>query len=823
MIKVIKVLFLVLSLFIALSLHAADSTKVYFIQKITQAPKIDGVLDDDVWKNAETTNTFIQSLPIEGAKPTQHSEVKLLYDNRALYIAAIMYDTHPDSILHELGNRDDQNLNADYFRIGIDPYNLRQDGYVFEVSAAGVQGDVRMSDGTYNTVWESKARLNKDGWVVEIKIPYSAIRFPKKPVQEWGLQFVRSIRRNREFDHWSLVPAGSNNPLLFWGTLKGIDSIQTPVRLSMTPYASFYLDQAPVYSADTSYSYSRSTSYNVGADLKYGIDDRFTLDVTLFPDFGQVQSDNKIKNLSYQEVIYNENRTFFKEGTELFEKNGLFYSRRIGKTPGGYYSIPYLLSEGESIQENPSQVKLLNATKLSGRTDEGLGLGFFNAITDNTYAIIEGKSGLERKILTEPLTNYNIISLDQQLKNNSSIYFINTNVIRDQKYDDANVTGTGFTFSNEKNTYAVDGSGNLSQLFSADTIPNNFHSLVGYTYFLGVRKTSGNFQGGLSRTVVNDTYNQNDMGYFTTNNFEHSRLYLQYFQFKPNNVFRDANHTISVDYEQNFKSNNRTQFQLNWNSFATFLNYHSIYGGFGLLPTINCDYNEPRVPGRYNKTIKLYYAYAGLSSDYRKAFAADITFNISNFIDQFVGEGYTTNVGLRYRFNDKFTLRFYNNFIYDPYNFGAVDWYTYPDTIYYGVRRLHTYENIVSGKYIFKNDMSLTLNARHYWSHGEYRELFLLEQNGELADAADFYENNKLTYNFNYNVFNIDIVYSWQFAPGSFMSVVYKNEIETNKDFDTSKLAQDFSYTMKSPKTNSLSLKLIYYLDYLSISKKGGG
>src|SRR4029079_5383896 len=145
-------------------------------------------------KNVESTGQFIQTLPLEGQPPSQKSEVKLLYDNNALYVYARLYDTHPDSILHELGNRDDQNLNTDYFRIGIDPYNLRQDGYVFEVSASGVQGDSKLSDPTFNAVWESAAMRDAEGWTVEIKIPYSAIRFPKKAVQEWGLQFVRYIR-----------------------------------------------------------------------------------------------------------------------------------------------------------------------------------------------------------------------------------------------------------------------------------------------------------------------------------------------------------------------------------------------------------------------------------------------------------------------------------------------------------------------------------------------------------------------------------------------------------------------------------------------------
>jgi len=802
------------------SLFASDTSRVYLIQRTARAPKIDGLLTDESWKNIESTGNFIQNLPLEGKPATQQSEIKLLYDNNALYVYARMFDTNPDSILHELGNRDDQNLNTDYFRIGIDPYNLRQDGYVFEVSAAGVQGDSKISDPTFNAVWESAAMLDSEGWTVEIKIPYSAIRFPKKPVQEWGLQFVRYERRNREYDQWALVPAGNNNPLIFWGTLTGIENVETPIRLSITPYAAFYIERSPEYMSDTSYTYSNSTSYNFGADLKYGLDDRFTLDMTLLPDFGQVQSDNKIKNLSYQEVTYDENRSFFKEGTDLFSKNGLFYSRRIGKTPALFSDVPYLIKEGETIIDNPSQVKLLNATKISGRTDGGLGIGFFNAITDNTYAKIKSKEGAEYSILTDPLTNYNVVVLDQQLKNNSNIYFINTNVIRDKKQDDANVTGTGFTFSNAQNSWAFDGNANLSQVFTAGTDAHTFQDVIGYKYFIGGRKTSGKIQFGASHAAANKSYQQNDLGYYLTNDYVYNRVYFQYSQFKPAKVFRESNQVVTVDYRTNYTTGERIGFQVNYDAFASFLSYHSIYGGGGLAPTINYEYFEPRVEGRYSKTIKFYYLYAGVSSDYRKALAVDFTFNTSNFIDKFVGQGFNTNLALRYRFNDKFTLSYIFNFNYDPYNFGAMDWYSYPDTVYYGLRILHMYENILRGKYIFKNDMSLTLNARHYWITGDYRNYLYLEANGDVTDVPEFFNSNPHTYNFNYNVFNIDLVYSWQFAPGSFMTVVYKNAIETNSSLITKNLASDFKNTMNGPQTNSLSVKLIYYLDYLYLRKK---
>ncbi|MCX6292137.1 MAG: DUF5916 domain-containing protein [Bacteroidetes bacterium] len=784
--------------------------------RITVAPKIDGVLDDAIWTTAIPISDFVMSRPLEGGKPTQLSEVRVAYDNKAIYVGAMLYDTHPDSILHELGNRDDYDLNADNFRFVVDPYNLRQDAFDFGVYASGVQTDSKFTDPTFNAVWQSAVKINDKGWVVEMRIPYSAIRFPKRDVQEWAMQSTRYIRRAREFDQWSLTPSTAANAQVFWGTMKGMDNIKTPLRLSVTPYASTYLERSPDFSSATEYHYSNSYSYNMGADVKYGIDDRFTLDMTLLPDFGQTQSDNKIKNLSYREVTYNENRSFFKEGTDIFSKNGLFYTRRIGKTPTFFYNVLDSLQPGETVENNPSRAKLLNAFKISGRTNQGMGIGLFNAITGNTYAELQDAEGKKRRVLTEPLTNYNVLVVDQQLNNYSNVYFINTNVIRDKKYNDANVTGSGFTLADKKNRFAVDGSYSLSQsLEKNDSVDNRFINTMGYKYFIGIRKISGNWQYGISRNKINDTYNQLDLGYYTITNHQNTRAYVTYLWYKPWKGFREGNINVASDYSINPITGKRTLFQLYLDAFANLLSYNQVFFGGGIVPVASFDYNEPRIPGRFNKTQRFWYAYMGVSTDYRKRLALDFSFNPSNFMDRFVSEGLNTNTTLRYRFSDKFTLKFTNNFNYDPYNFGVAD-YSNPGEIIFGLRVMNTYENILSGKYLFKNDMALTLNARHYWSNGYYRKYLTLMDNGDLVDNNTYTGNN----NFNYNTFNIDFVYSWQFAPGSNLSVVYKNAIETQTNMISYNLYNDFKSTIKAPQTNSISVKVLYYLDYSSVRKK---
>ena len=189
--------------------------KTYVTKRLTGTIKIDGFIDDDGWKNIPVADDFIQLDPTEGQPVSQRTEVRVTYDNTAVYISAMMFDSSPDTILHELGLRDESDdLNADYFKLAFDTYNNRQDGYIFQVSASGVQTDYKTSDRTYDCVWQSAVQLRNDGWALEIKIPYSAIRFPKKDEQLWGVQFARFIRRNREYDQWTLTPKKSSNLMI---------------------------------------------------------------------------------------------------------------------------------------------------------------------------------------------------------------------------------------------------------------------------------------------------------------------------------------------------------------------------------------------------------------------------------------------------------------------------------------------------------------------------------------------------------------------------------------------------------------------------------
>ncbi|HUM46510.1 MAG TPA: DUF5916 domain-containing protein, partial [Chitinophagales bacterium] len=389
------------------------------------APKIDGDLSDACWLNIPAATNFITFAPEYGKPESQRSEVKVTYDNQAIYIGAYLYDQEAGKIKHQLSQRDALDALADNFIVGFDTYDDGLNGYRFLVTASGVQLDEKASpsnphDVSWDAVWQSVASIKADGWVCEIKIPYSAVRFPSKPLQDWGMQFGRNITRTGELDLWSPVDPKVAGIINQWGKLTGLENIVPPLRLSFSPYLTAGYQVTPINYDPAEYESDKLLGG--GMDVKYGVNESFTLDATLIPDFGQVQSDNLVLNISPFETKFDEKRPFFTEGTELFNQdnvsNGsnspqLFYSRRIGGLPLKYFDAGDEVGNGETLIKNPSETKLYNATKFSGRTNGGFGLGILNAVTRPTYAEIKNdETGEVRQVETNPLSNYNVIVFD---------------------------------------------------------------------------------------------------------------------------------------------------------------------------------------------------------------------------------------------------------------------------------------------------------------------------------------------------------------------------------------------------------------------------
>lgn len=786
------------------------TTRVLQARRTIDSPKIDALLNDSCWLHAQAAGDFIQRELDPGKPSGQRAEVRILYDNEAIYVGAQLYDTAPDSILRELSTRDNE-ANADLFGIFFDTYNDDINAYGFFVTAAGTQIDARYSnedqDFDWNAVWISSVAINEAGWCVEMKIPYSALRFSKKEIQTWGCNLIRKIRRTREMSFWNPLNPLVSSLVRQFGDLSGLEDIKPPVRLSFTPYVAGILNHFPYNDPAV-----KNLNYNAsgGMDVKYGLSDAFTLDMTLIPDFSQVQSDNQVLNLSPFEVQFQERRPFFTEGTELFNKGGLFYSRRVGGTPLGYYSAYAQLNDGEKIVKNPSQTQLLNATKLSGRTAGKLGIGVFNSVANEMYAVAQDTLGNTRKILTAPYTNYNIVVFDQALKNNSSINLINTNVTRDGHFYDANVTGTGFRLNDKLNMYTLGGSGVVSNRF----YPDSAKPYTGYSANLDFGKSGGNFLWSVFGTVRSDKYNINDLGIlFLSNNIE-TGLSLNYNIYKPfwkvNNIFNN----VFISYQRMFNPNAFWNFGVYGNHRTTFSKRFFTCGvHYGIEPVITYDYYEPRVPNRFYTFPVNYNGGGFISSDYRKRFALDISASYRVF-----NENNRNNLNVwvspRYRVNNKlsFLYEFSRNTRTD--DIGCVN-FSQRDSIAFGRRNMQTVSNTISSVYKFTNKMSLSFRLRHYWSKADYLKYYRLGEDGYLYNY-DSYAGN---HNVSFNAFNIDMVFFWQFAPGSELNLVWKNALLKSDAVVNTDYYDNFRTSLNSPQSNMISLKVLYYLDFLRIRK----
>ena len=314
----------ILSLLMAASVFGQLQKRSFEATRTADKVKIDGVIDEAAWENARPLSDFTQRRPAPGNPSERKTEVLFLYDDDAIYIAAKMYE-NKDEIFNLLSNRDNTN-NSDYFGVSIDPYQAGLNGVGLFVTVAGVQYDTRYSNGgneriwrndrDWNAVWWSATQIYDDHWVAEFKIPYAVLRFNSNAIQDWGINFVRVSNSINETSYWNPIDPEINGFLNQTGTVKNIRDVKAPTRLFFYPYVS------TVISRSTEEGFA-TPQLNGGMDIKYGINDAFTLDMTLIPDFSGVRSDNQVLNLSPFEVRFDEQRQFFTEGVELFNKAGL--------------------------------------------------------------------------------------------------------------------------------------------------------------------------------------------------------------------------------------------------------------------------------------------------------------------------------------------------------------------------------------------------------------------------------------------------------------------------------------------------------------------
>jgi hypothetical protein len=813
-------LFLFFTFAFTIYLHAQN--KNLPISKITQPPKLDGVLDDEAWQHAINANDFIISSPDFGKPSTQQTDVKVVYDDEAIYVAAYMHDD-PKLIRRQLTERDKQEFqDADNFGVAFDTYDDKQNAFQFIVTSANVQSDVRISatvqannddndnggfDYNWDAVWESHVSIVADGWVAEIKIPYSALRFSKEEVQQWGVNFSRYIRRVNETSYWNPINPKNNGFVNQFGMLTGLKDIKPPLRLSLLPYISTGYSTVP-----TNAGTINTFLHNGGMDVKYGINESFTLDMTLVPDFGQVQSDNIILNLTPFEQQFNENRPFFTEGTELFNKAGIFYSRRVGATPGSYYDALQLASDsGYTILKNPSVTQLYNATKFSGRTKNGLGIGVFNAITAPMHAEFENKNGEKFDMETEPLANYNVFVLDQSLKNHSFVTFTNTNVIRNSYARDANVSALDLSLFDKSNTYNFQAKSAYSYVTGDD--PHN-----GFSTYAGIGKVSGKWQWAASNLIKSKDYDPNDLGILFRSNEMISSGSFSYNQFTPDKIFNFRKYEVSIDYTNRLQPFSFATLEINGDFLHVFKNFWDVSLVTIYHPYWENDYYNLRTPGHVLKLVP--WGFLGLrgSTDSRRKLYINYFAGYANFSPQENDPFTLFDLGLRYRFNPKFSLSIEGNKQFDKGNIGWALNDPVTDEPIAGLRQVTQLSTTLNAIYNFRARMNLNVRVRHYWSKVHYDKFYNVDDEGYRTERPFIDDQDE-----NFNAFNIDMFFTWDFRPGSRLIIAYKNALGPDANIDginNPKYSNNFSEIFNVPHSNEISIKFVYYIDAQKFIKK---
>jgi hypothetical protein len=787
------------------------------ITKISTSITIDGLLDEAEWKKTPVADGFIhlQPAPFVPENTNNKSEVYFLYNNEGIYVGGYFHEKTKDSIASELIGRDGFG-NNDFVGIIFDTYQDKLNGFEYFVTPLGEQMDAKVApnnngnneDFSWNAVWKSAAKIHSDGWSFEMFLPYAAIRFGKKKVQDWGLNIVRRRQKSGGQLFWQSIDPNANGFLTQEGTLTGLEDLKPPLRLQFSPYFSYYYEK-PV--GATSFT-GRASG---GADVKYGLNQAFTLDMTLIPDFGQVVTDNRVLNLSPFAVRFDENRPFFTEGVELFNKGNLFYSRRIGVEPS--YK-EYNFKPNEDILLDPQQASIVNATKISGRTQKGLGVGILNAITKpqkTTYKnTITGETRAQESM---PLTNYNVFVMDQTLKNNSSISFANTNVLRSGNAYDANVSAFLFDLNNKKNSWNVGGSATISQLIGVGG-----KNINGYAHNIYFGKTSGRFNFNVWQELSDKRFDKSDMGYFTNNNSMDQGAWMGYRWNKPKGWFNSKNVNFNFWYSRlvtpidNLKRKEMMfqggGFNVNFNAQTKKLQGLGVNINGGLAGN---DFYEAREYGRVFQNK----GRVGLGVRWNSNDAKKLSWGTDLFLGTggvFTRKSMELNLFGKIRFSSKFSID--HGLSYSDAKDGA-GWAgkNTDNAVIFSRRNVKSVENVLGSKYNFNNKMGITLRARHYWSKVDPQQFYELNKYGNLVTPnVTFTKNVKQNYNF----FSVDMVYTWQFAQGSFINVVWKDVADSfERNFEKNYI-KNLGNTISGPQSNSFSVRVIYFLDYLTAKSK---
>jgi len=810
--------------------------KIYTTKRVNpHAPVIDGHLDDPAWVSAKWGEGFIQQQPYDGREASQKTAFKILYDDNNLYVGIRAFDTHPDSIATRMSRRDDKD--GDIVAVMLDSYFDHLTAFSFMVNAGGVKidgvftDDGQNEDYSWDPVWYVKTTVDNQGWTAEMKIPFSQLRFGKSKDYVWGLEVGRFLFRKEELSFWQPIPKDAPGLVHLFGELHGIHGIKPSRRIELLPYSVGKIETMKKEIGNP-FSPGHLNNMSFGLDGKIGLTSDLTLDFTVNPDFGQVEADPSVVNLTAFETFYKEKRPFFIEGANILNyqlmigdgdlsRDNLFYSRRIGHAPS--YDPDINDDEHLKMPENSS---ILGALKLTGKTSKGLSIGVMDAVTAKENAEID-LNGQRRHIAVEPMTNYFLGRLQKDYnKGSTTIGGILTSTyrnIKDSQLEFLNrsaVTG-GVDFQHQwKNrTYFLifksvfsHIAGTREALLEAQTAPSRYFqrpdadyvkldsnrtSLSGYggTFFIG-RGGNSHLNFAVGSTWRSPGLELNDMGYIRQADNILEFAWIGYRIWEPFSIFR----SVSVNFNQwsgwNFGRENIFNGG-NINLHFQFRNYWGFGGGInrnGASLSTSALRGGPSMilPSRWN-------TWFNISSDPKRTF--QFSFNGS--------KRWSNNGSYSYSFRPRITLRPRNTFSLSLNPFYQVnkDNLQYVDTVekenenryIFGQIDQKTFGMVLRFNYSITPTLTIQYYGQPFVSAGKYshfkritqprarnyRDRFHTLTNSEIHYDLEEEEylidedlNGTVDYSignpdFNFRQFRSNLVVRWEYTPGSTLYFVW--------------------------------------------------
>lgn len=768
--------------------------------------EVDGRLDEPAWSSATPGGDFTRRYPDPGPKAAFPTEVRVLYDAEALYVGVTCHDPEPDKIDRRMARRD-RELPCDAVQFEIDTQNQGREAYYFRLSAAGTRIDAFVYNEfnlnySWDAYWEAKAGSFPGGWCAEFRIPFRELRFSDGQEIRFGFQVQRDIGRLQEWDQWQYNPPNSNRRVSAFGTLVGLKDVAPGRPWDLVPYA------AAKARTHTREPYlDRGFSADVGADFRFHLGTNFTLNGTVNPDFGQVEADRIVLNLSTYETFYPEKRPFFLEGFQIFsppQVGSLIYlhTRRIGAPPPEPYA-----GAGEEVLSAPENTTILGAAKVTGTTDSGFTFGAFTALTQEEVAHVQAADGqvVDQQLL--PQTLYSVVRFTQDLWTGSTVGLLVTDVERDSARD-ALVTALTWDLKFRDNRDQITGS--VARSFVEDPGVRSWTGFGGEIELVHKPAPRWTLEAGLR--AYDPDFRVNDLGYLRRNDFRQGVLSASYNHEAPGDHLLNWNANGALYTAENFDGV-RLNRGGNFNAHATFLNYWSGFVGAELNGDAYDD-RETRGGPLYWRPGRPYFWW-GVESDSRKTVTAELWNDLWQ-----TRNGWGWDAQLEFNFQPSDRVSFEPALFYNTYrgDFRWVD--TLPGAGPGGSDQtvfadLALQEVGISGKasYLFTPDMTLDLYLQLFDATGHYAGFQEMLAPDAFQPAA--YGGNP---DFHDLGLAVNLVYRWEFKPGAELYAVYGRgqmgwvPFEPGEAGGSLSLHQDWSTLMNSPRDEVFLVKVRWRL-----------